>query len=36
MDIRDKSALYEILHKYGGSIKPVAGASALRHVIKMV
>ena len=31
MDIRDKGALYEILHKFGGSIKPVAGAKALRY-----
>ena len=31
MDIRDKSALYEILHRFGGSIKPVAGAKALRY-----
>ena len=31
MDIRDKGALYEILHRFGGSIKPVAGAKALRY-----
>jgi len=31
MDIRDKSALYEILHKFGGSIRPIAGAKALRY-----
>ena len=31
MDIRDKSALYEILHRFGGSIKPIAGAKALRY-----
>jgi len=31
MDIRDKGALYEILHKFGGSIRPIAGANALRY-----
>lgn len=31
MDIRDKGALYEILHKFGGSIRPIAGAKALRY-----
>jgi len=31
MDIRDKGALFEILHKFGGSIRPVAGAKALRY-----
>lgn len=31
MDIRDKRALYEILHKFGGSIKPVSNANALRY-----
>ena len=31
MDIRDKKALYEIMHKFGGSIKPVSNANALRY-----
>jgi hypothetical protein len=31
MDIRDKQALYEIKHKFGGSIKPVSNANALRY-----
>ena len=31
LDIRDKGALYEILHKFGGSIRPIAGAKALRY-----
>ena len=31
MDIRDKKALYEILHKFGGSIRPIAKANALRY-----
>ena len=31
MDIRDKKALYDILHKFGGSIRPIAGANALRY-----
>ena len=31
MDIRDKAALYDILHKFGGSIRPIAGANALRY-----
>lgn len=31
MDIRDKGALYEILHRFGGSIRPIAGAKALRY-----
>lgn len=34
MDIRDKSALYEVLHKFGGSIKPVSGANALRYKVR--
>ena len=31
MDIRDKKALYDILHKFGGSIKDKSGANALRY-----
>lgn len=31
MDIRDKYALYQILHKFGGSIRPVSNANALRY-----
>ena len=31
MDIRDKKALYEILHKFGGSIKSISNANALRY-----
>jgi hypothetical protein len=31
MDIRDKGALYDILHKFGGSIRPISGAKALRY-----
>ena len=31
MDIRDKDALYQILHKFGGSIRPVSNANALRY-----
>lgn len=34
MDARDKAALYEIKHKYGGSIKPVANANALRYKLR--
>lgn len=34
MNISDKSALYEVKHKYGGSIKPVAGAKALRYKLR--
>ncbi len=34
MDIRDKYALYEIMHKFGGSIKPISGANALRYKIR--
>jgi len=34
MDERDKAALYEIKHKYGGSIKPVANAKALRYKLR--
>jgi LAGLIDADG endonuclease len=31
MDIRDKNVLYEIKHKFGGSIHSVSGANALRY-----
>lgn len=31
MDVRDKKALNEILQKFGGSIKPIANANALRY-----
>jgi LAGLIDADG DNA endonuclease family protein len=34
MDVRDKKALYEIKHKYGGSIKAVAGNKALRYKLR--
>jgi len=31
MDIRDKKALYEIVHKFGGSVNKIANANALRY-----
>ena len=31
MDIRDKDALHQILHKFGGSIRPISNANALRY-----
>ena len=34
MDIRDKKALYEIKHKYGGSVKPVSNANSLRYKLR--
>lgn len=34
MDIRDKKALYEIKQKFGGSIKTVANANALRYKLR--
>jgi hypothetical protein len=34
MDVRDKKALYLILHKYGGSIKQVSGAKALKYKLR--
>jgi hypothetical protein len=34
MDVRDKKALYEVKHKYGGSIKPVSGAKALKYKLR--
>lgn len=33
MHINDKKALYEIKHKYGGSIKTLAGSNALKYKI---
>ena len=34
MDARDAKALYEIKHKYGGTIKLVPGASAVRYKLR--
>jgi hypothetical protein len=34
MDARDKKALYEIKQKYGGSIKLVSNANALRYKLR--
>lgn len=34
MDIRDKKALYEIKQKYGGSIKTISNANALRYKLR--
>ncbi len=34
MDNRDKKALYEIKQKYGGSIKPISSANALRYKLR--
>ena len=31
MDIRDKKALYDIMHRFGGSINTIANANALRY-----
>jgi hypothetical protein len=31
MDIRDKDALYQILHKFGGSVRPISNSNALRY-----
>jgi hypothetical protein len=31
MDIRDKKTLYEIKHKFGGSIRSISNANALRY-----
>jgi len=36
MDIKDKSALYEIKHKYGGSIKEMAGGNALKYKLQQI
>ena len=33
MDIRDKKALFDIKHKFGGSIRTIAGANALKYKI---
>jgi hypothetical protein len=33
MDIRDKKALFDIKHKFGGSIRTVAKANALKYQI---
>jgi hypothetical protein len=34
MDIRDKSMLYQIKHKYGGFIKEMAGSKALKYKLQ--
>jgi hypothetical protein len=34
MDIRDKKALYEVKQKYGGTIKPVSNANALKYKLR--
>ena len=34
MDVRDKKALYIVLHKYGGSIKAISGAKALKYKLR--
>jgi len=34
MDARDKKALYEIKHKYGGSIKQVSNANAYKYKLR--
>jgi hypothetical protein len=31
MDIEDKAILYEIKHKYGGSIKSISGSNSLKY-----
>ena len=36
MHIRDKSALYEIKHKYGGSVKPIAGSNYLKYKLQHI
>ena len=33
-DIKDESVLYEIKHKYGGSIKLISGANAVRYKLR--
>ena len=33
MGIKDKKVLYEILHKFGGSIKPISNAYGLRYIL---
>jgi peptidyl-tRNA hydrolase len=34
MYVKDKSALYEIKHKYGGSVKSIARSNALKYKIQ--
>jgi hypothetical protein len=34
MSIKDNSALYEIKHKYGGSIKNIAGSKTLKYKLQ--
>ena len=34
MDLRDKKTLYEIKHKLGGTIRPIANANALRYELR--
>ncbi len=34
MDVRDVKALYEIKHKYGGTIKPISNANAVRYKLR--
>jgi hypothetical protein len=34
MYARDVKALYEIKHKYGGSIKPISNANAVRYKLR--
>jgi hypothetical protein len=34
MDVRDQNALYVIKHKYGGAIKPVSNAHALKYKLR--
>ena len=31
LEVRDKKALYEIMHKFGGSVKKIAGANAVLY-----
>ena len=31
MNINDKSSLYELKHKYGGSVKQIAGSNAFKY-----
>lgn len=34
MDVRDVKALYEIKHKYGGTIKPISNANAVKYKLR--
>jgi hypothetical protein len=34
MDTRDKKALYEIKHKYGGAIKQISNANACKYKLR--